>query len=116
MANFTVLNNSTLKQPNRNIMQTRKEFIRNTGLLSVGSVLLPGQLFANSEPQTTHANLTSWPDDTRLVISVSMQFEAGGEPETGFDSPFPPISQKALQICLQKRGFSMATKRVFPGC
>jgi len=32
-----------------------------------------------------------WPDNTRLVISISMQFEAGGQPPKGTDSPFPPV-------------------------
>ncbi|SHM75628.1 Peptidoglycan/xylan/chitin deacetylase, PgdA/CDA1 family [Duganella sacchari] len=40
-----------------------------------------------------------WPGDTRLVISISMQFEAGGQPAKGADSPFPkvdfPFSVKA---------------------
>lgn len=29
-----------------------------------------------------------WPNKARLAISISMQFEAGGEPEHGADSPF----------------------------
>jgi peptidoglycan/xylan/chitin deacetylase (PgdA/CDA1 family) len=32
-----------------------------------------------------------WPDDIRLVISISMQFEAGGQPAKGTDSPFPKV-------------------------
>jgi peptidoglycan/xylan/chitin deacetylase (PgdA/CDA1 family) len=32
-----------------------------------------------------------WPDGIRLVISVSMQFEAGGQPLKGTDSPFPKV-------------------------
>jgi peptidoglycan/xylan/chitin deacetylase (PgdA/CDA1 family) len=32
-----------------------------------------------------------WPGDTRLAISISMQFEAGGQPPKGTDSPFPKI-------------------------
>ncbi len=32
-----------------------------------------------------------WPDDHRLVVSVSMQFEAGGQPPKGTDSPFPAV-------------------------
>jgi peptidoglycan/xylan/chitin deacetylase (PgdA/CDA1 family) len=32
-----------------------------------------------------------WPDGIRLVVSVSMQFEAGGQPPKGTDSPFPPV-------------------------
>ncbi len=34
------------------------------------------------------AQVEFWPDNARLAISISMQFEAGGEPETGADSPF----------------------------
>ena len=26
-----------------------------------------------------------------LIVSVSMQFEAGGQPPKGTDSPFPPV-------------------------
>lgn len=33
-----------------------------------------------------------WPGDTRLVVSISMQFEAGGQPPKGTDSPFPPVT------------------------
>jgi peptidoglycan/xylan/chitin deacetylase (PgdA/CDA1 family) len=29
-----------------------------------------------------------WPNNARLAISISMQFESGGEPEHGADSPF----------------------------
>ena len=32
-----------------------------------------------------------WPDDIRLVISISMQFEAGGQPLKDTDSPFPRV-------------------------
>ncbi|AMU14967.1 polysaccharide deacetylase family protein [Burkholderia cenocepacia] len=33
-----------------------------------------------------------WPDGARIVISISMQFEAGGQPPTGADSPFPTVA------------------------
>jgi peptidoglycan/xylan/chitin deacetylase (PgdA/CDA1 family) len=32
-----------------------------------------------------------WPDGIRLVVSVSMPFEAGGQLPKGTDSPFPPV-------------------------
>ena len=32
-----------------------------------------------------------WPDNIRLVMSISMQFEAGGQPAKGTDSPFPRV-------------------------
>jgi hypothetical protein len=34
-----------------------------------------------------------WPDNARLVISVSMQFETGAQPERGAGRPFHPSSQ-----------------------
>jgi len=35
-----------------------------------------------------------WPEGARLVISVSMQFEAGAQPSSGASSPFPTIDSK----------------------
>src|SRR5437870_9483904 len=35
-----------------------------------------------------------WPNGARLVVSVSMQFEAGAQPERGAESPFPVIDSK----------------------
>ena len=32
-----------------------------------------------------------WPNGIRLVVSVSMMFEAGGQPAKGTDSPFPKV-------------------------
>jgi peptidoglycan/xylan/chitin deacetylase (PgdA/CDA1 family) len=32
-----------------------------------------------------------WPDGARLVISISMQFEAGAQPEKNAYSPYPPM-------------------------
>src|SRR6266446_6388409 len=35
-----------------------------------------------------------WPNGARLVVSVSMQFEAGAQPERGAENPFPVIDTK----------------------
>ena len=32
-----------------------------------------------------------WPDGIKMAISISMQFEAGGQPPKGTDSPFPKV-------------------------
>ncbi|WP_425119318.1 polysaccharide deacetylase family protein [Burkholderia gladioli] len=32
-----------------------------------------------------------WPNGARLVVSISMQFEAGGQPPKGADNPFPKV-------------------------
>jgi peptidoglycan/xylan/chitin deacetylase (PgdA/CDA1 family) len=35
-----------------------------------------------------------WPDGARMVISISMQMEAGAQPSSGRESPMPPIDPK----------------------
>jgi peptidoglycan/xylan/chitin deacetylase (PgdA/CDA1 family) len=44
-------------------------------------------------PATT-SRTSHWPDGVRLVISVSMQFEAGGEPDSGAPSPLDGFQLK----------------------
>lgn len=45
-------------------------------------------LFLSTNAQTKKENITkNWPNGAQLVISVSMQFETGGQPE-GAESPF----------------------------
>lgn len=39
----------------------------------------------NAAPSTETSH---WPNGARLILSISMQFEAGGEPAEGADSPF----------------------------
>jgi peptidoglycan/xylan/chitin deacetylase (PgdA/CDA1 family) len=48
-----------------------------------------------SESGTTKSGGPFWPDGIRLVISISMQFEAGGQPPKGTDSPFPKVNLPA---------------------
>jgi peptidoglycan/xylan/chitin deacetylase (PgdA/CDA1 family) len=43
-----------------------------------------------------------WPDGARLVISISMQFEAGAQPERGAQGPFPPLDPKYPDLPMQK--------------
>jgi peptidoglycan/xylan/chitin deacetylase (PgdA/CDA1 family) len=35
-----------------------------------------------------------WPDGARMVVSISMQMEAGAQPSSGAESPMPPIDPK----------------------
>jgi peptidoglycan/xylan/chitin deacetylase (PgdA/CDA1 family) len=44
--------------------------------------------FKKWEWKRMEAESNFWPNDARLAISISMQFEAGGEPDQGADSPF----------------------------
>jgi hypothetical protein len=43
-----------------------------------------------------------WPDKARLVISISMQFETGSQPDRGAGSPFPSIDPKYPDLPVQK--------------
>jgi hypothetical protein len=43
-----------------------------------------------------------WPNGARLVVSISMQFEAGAQPERGAESPFPIIDAKYPDLPVAK--------------
>src|SRR5258706_7547617 len=43
-----------------------------------------------------------WPNGARLVVSVSMQFEAGAQPERRAESPFPVIDTKYPDVPVTK--------------
>lgn len=63
----------------------RRKFMKQSAAALAGTALAgpaPAAAAATSTPGSF------WPDGARLVISVSMQFEAGGEPAFGADSPF----------------------------
>lgn len=79
----------------------RRTFLAQAGagaaVLAAGSLLSPST--ASAAPATGAATPTSnkskggfWPGDTRLVVSISMQFEAGGQPLKDTDSPFPRVN------------------------
>jgi peptidoglycan/xylan/chitin deacetylase (PgdA/CDA1 family) len=43
-----------------------------------------------------------WPNGARLAISISMQFEAGAQPERGAQGPFPPLDPRYPDLPMQK--------------
>ncbi|TWF44290.1 polysaccharide deacetylase [Chitinophaga polysaccharea] len=68
-------------------MATRKEFLKTAGLVGLAGMVNPvSMVAATTAPQRQQRS--GWADGSRLVISVSMQFEAGGQPEHP-ESPFP---------------------------
>lgn len=58
---------------------------------SAGAGLLAAGASAATAKTAAKSAGAFWPNGERLVISVSMQFEAGGQPPKGTDSPFPKI-------------------------
>src|SRR3954470_3439602 len=78
-------------------MNDRRTFLRHAGIVGLAGLLPTSPLFAGSLetesiPEPLKAPRT-WPDGSRLVVSVSMQFEAGGQPDNA-ESPFPQNMQK----------------------
>jgi peptidoglycan/xylan/chitin deacetylase (PgdA/CDA1 family) len=67
------------------------------GVLGVAGMMNPADMISeiskNKSMNTTKK--TKWADGSRLVVSVSMQFEAGGQPDNA-ESPFPQNIQKGF--------------------
>jgi peptidoglycan/xylan/chitin deacetylase (PgdA/CDA1 family) len=95
-------------------MQSRKEFIRNGTMLGAGSLLAGSRLLTSGKSQLLMKEHSKWPNGARLVISVSMNFEAGGEPETGADSPFPPNLENGYTDLPAKTWFQYGYKEGIP--
>lgn len=66
-------------------MATRKEFLKTAGLVGLAGMVRPGAVLAQT---AAPRQIPGWADGSRLVVSVSMQFEAGGQPDRP-ESPFP---------------------------
>jgi peptidoglycan/xylan/chitin deacetylase (PgdA/CDA1 family) len=72
-------------------METRRDFIKQGSMLSLAGLVKPANALAaftqqdNTKPAKT---ASKWADGSRLIVSVSMQFEAGGQPDNA-ESPFP---------------------------
>ncbi len=71
-----------------NPMSTRRTFIRQTGALGTLGVLGMPALAGSGFKESPDTSSSRWPDGSRLVVSVSMQFESGGQPDNA-ESPFP---------------------------
>ncbi|MEJ7806833.1 MAG: polysaccharide deacetylase family protein [Telluria sp.] len=76
---------------------SRRSFMAGASAAAAAGVLLPGLANAQSAAPAATASKKAaqggefWPGGARLVISISMQFEAGGQPAKGTDSPFPKV-------------------------
>ena len=80
----------------------RRDFIKQSAV----SAAAIGAASHTFEPQTlgsersptslphAESNGPFWPDGARLVVSISMQFEAGAQADRGAESPFPKIDSR----------------------
>lgn len=101
-------------------MGTRREFLKQGTLLGIAGVLQSQRsLFAlpNKNQKTMDQKIrnqkTKWADDSRLVVSVSMQFEAGGQPDNA-ESPFPQNIQKGYKDLPATTWFEYGYKEGIP--
>ncbi len=83
----------------------RRTFITTSGAAAVGLASNPNPILTTpaqgKQPRPTSAE-GFWPNEARLVISLSMQFETGAQPERGANSPFPPLDSKYPDLPAQK--------------
>src|SRR5438270_652905 len=76
----------------------RREFLQGSltsvAAASTSSVALAAAVGQSPRELSTDRAGKFWPNSARMVISVSMQMEAGAEPSNGAESPMPRIDPK----------------------
>jgi peptidoglycan/xylan/chitin deacetylase (PgdA/CDA1 family) len=78
-------------------MISRKKFLQSAGLISAAGLITRANLKAAIMTETKASQKNKfWAEGERLVISVSMQFEAGGQPDNS-SSPFPQDMKKGFK-------------------
>src|SRR6202790_1540414 len=85
-------------------MNNRREFMMTGGAFALAATQLNGFTAQTPERETMQTNNSDafWADGARLVISISMQMEAGAQPESGAESPLPKIDPKYTDIAATK--------------
>jgi peptidoglycan/xylan/chitin deacetylase (PgdA/CDA1 family) len=74
-------------------MASRRNFIRQSAVLSLVGIVNPETFSTDKTNTMSSEKKTKWVDGSRLIVSISMQFEAGGQPDNA-ESPFPQNIQK----------------------
>ena len=82
----------------------RRQFFH-SGLGATAALALAGtqtQGVSPENPMSEQDTKEFWPNGARLAVSISMQFEAGAQPERGAEGPFPPLDPKYPDLPMQK--------------
>jgi peptidoglycan/xylan/chitin deacetylase (PgdA/CDA1 family) len=82
-------------------MIERREFLMTGGALAFSGTPVIAQTFTEQITQISDTD-AFWPGGARLVISISMQMEAGAQPDGGAESPLPKIDSKYTDIAATK--------------
>src|SRR5437667_5300390 len=83
-------------------MIDRREFLIAGGGLAFGAPVTASPQAAQRGTMQTNNPDPFWPDKARLVISISMQMEAGAQPERDAESPLPRIVPKYSDVAATK--------------
>jgi len=83
-------------------MIDRREFLMSGGALAFAAPATVYPQTAQRGTMQTNNAYPFWPDKARLAISISMQMEAGAQPESGAESPLPKIDPKYADIAATK--------------
>src|SRR6478735_8923586 len=77
-------------------MQSRRKFMKLAGTAGIGSIMPFNNLLQQNVHSQPMNKRSKWADGSRLVVSISMQFEAGGQPINA-ESPFPKNLQQGYK-------------------
>ena len=76
-------------------MTSRRDLIKAGAMAAIAGVVPSSVTFADTVPEQNKPDMGPfWPDGARMVVSVSMQMEAGAQPASGAESPMPRIDPK----------------------
>jgi hypothetical protein len=83
----------------------RRALIATTSAAAIGvgaSSLVAVRSQGKATMSVSKSQQAFWPDNARLAISISMQFETGAQPANGAGSPFPSLNPKYPDLPAQK--------------
>lgn len=76
-------------------MTSRRDLIKVGAMTTIAGAVPTSVTLADTVPQQNKSATSAfWPDGARMVVSVSMQMEAGAQPASGAESPMPRIDPK----------------------
>ncbi|MBO9198637.1 MULTISPECIES: polysaccharide deacetylase family protein [Niastella] len=77
-------------------MQSRRTFVKLAGTMGIGGMMPFNNLLHQQSTGQSMKIKSKWADGSRLAVSISMQFEAGGQPENA-ESPFPKNLERGFK-------------------
>lgn len=97
-------------------MTDRRNFLKQTGLLSAAGIIGANQIAMAEKTYPTYTPAPSkWADGSRLVVSATMLFEAGGQPDNA-PSPFPPNMKPGYKDLPAATWYEYGIKKAYRAC